>query len=338
GRVVFLADAPSGRILDDTSALNTDDYEFAFQVAPDVMNTKAILNADGYYNPAGMLSTTPANGTTAYPFKVLVDDSVADSRTNTSDNTAIARGADSSGNYATTANWSATSGVTAGKISYAGYGVLHQGQKAANFIVVSVAPGADDVSLTTAIIANYTDPRGGANSAAKRANRLPSNDPTKFAYRMPHGAVDLEKISLSPDSVPAIALSTAACVVTITDQDFATTVGTALGEIPNASGIASIQFNAGELKNQVDPSAPTGTGTCEDPVVYGAGVVTNTAGTAGGVDGGAYLCVKIIDEQDAATAGLEQGLTLNNVSPPVPVTAGSEQHPIVFQVAFVKIA
>ncbi|MEO7995153.1 MAG: hypothetical protein ABI743_12205 [bacterium] len=339
GRVCFLQDAPSGRVADNTSALNTGDYEFTFGTATEVMNAKAILNADGYYDPAGMLSTTPANGTTAYPFKTLVNDGVADSRTHTTDNTALARGADSTGNYATTTNWSASSAVTASHIGYTGYGVLHQGTKAKNSITVNVAPGAEEVTLTTAIIANYTDPRGGANAAEKRANRLPTNDPTKYAYRMPHGAVDMEQITVgnATGTLGAAAASTQAWDVSIVDQDASTTVGAGLGEIPNASGVASIEAASAELGAQPVFAASTGTGPWEDPLVYAGYLVTNTAGTAGGIDTGAYLCVKVVDEQDAAAAGFDQGFTLNNASPPVPVAAGSEQHPIVFQVAFIDI-
>ncbi|MEO7993920.1 MAG: hypothetical protein ABI743_05935 [bacterium] len=341
GRVCFLVDAPAARVADDTSALYQYDYEFGFQTSNEVMNPKVILNADGFYNPKGMLSTTPANGTTAYPFKALVDESL-DPRTSTFDGSPWTNGGDSHGNYGVSNNWSASAQLTPNQINYTGYGVLHQGQKASNSILVNVTPGAEDITLDTAIIANYTDPRGGANAAAKRANRLPSNDPTKFAYRMPHGAVDFEDIFVPNSPLPLGAGSGSQEVVQIIciDQDFSAIVGTGLGEIPNPSGVDLIELSAGELSGQVIPNAASGSGagSYEAPVIFPNVQITNSIGGNGGVDSGAYVCVKIVDEQDSATAGFEQGLTLNNASPPVPVAAGSEQHPIVFQVFYQQIA
>ncbi|MEO7993921.1 MAG: hypothetical protein ABI743_05940 [bacterium] len=333
GRVVFLEDAPSGRVPDANSPLNKDDYEFPFASGTEVMNTKAILNADGFFDPAGTLSTTPANGTTAYPFKVLVDESQDNRVYVINDSTGISNGGDSHGNYTSTINWSATSALTPDRIAYTGYGVLHQGQRASNFIVFSVAPGAATISLDTAIIATYSDPRGGTTSAAKRANRLPSNDPTKFAYRMPHGAVDMEQIAISNNGPLGTAPgATATCDISIVDQDASATVGTGLGEIPNPSGIDSIELVSGELGVQAAfATPPSGTGPWEDPLVYVGSLITNSTGSTGGIDNAAYICIRLVDEQVNAVAGLEQGITLSNNNPPGPVAGGAETETIVFR-------
>jgi hypothetical protein len=331
GRVVFLVDAPA--TVDDPSMDNhVDDYTFSFGGSNITLNPKAILNADGYYDPAAMLTGfhTATNGTNAWPSKALVDEG-ADARVG------VSNGGSSTGNYGTTQSWGAQSAWTGGP-NVTGYGVLHQGQTATNSVTLNIAPG-NSITLDAVVICNYTDPRGGANSAEKRANRLPKNDTALFAYRMPHGASDLESVSIGnlSGTLGAAAASTITADVTVVDQDFATTVGPGLTEIPNASGIATIDLAAGELGAQTPAfGTPTGTGSAEDPVVYTGATITNTDGVAGGVDAGAYVCVQLVDEQDAAAAGFEAGITLDNSPVPMPVASGS-QHPIVYQVAFVDI-
>lgn len=338
GRVVFLVDAPA-TVDDATQANHVDDYTFAFGTSSVTCNPKAILNANGYYNPAGMLSGfhTATNGTNAWPCRALVDESL-DPRTATVGGAAISNGGASTGNYATTNSWSTVAAWTG--TSPTGYGVLNQGQTASNFITLNIAPG-NTISLDAVVIATYTDPRGGANATEKRANRLPKGDPTLFAYKMPHGATDVESISIGnlSGTLGAAAASTITADVTAVDQDFAAVVGTAaLTEIPNASNFSAMDIAAGELGAQTAITlAPTGTGTVEDPVVQAGITITNTDGVTGGVDNGAYVGIQITDAQDGATAGLQQGVTLDNSPVPVPVTAGQEQHPIVVQVAFVDI-
>ncbi|MEO7994590.1 MAG: hypothetical protein ABI743_09340, partial [bacterium] len=86
------------------------------------------------------------------------------------------------------------------KDGWTGYNILNQGQTAKGTVELSkaelLAAGFD---LDVAVIAKYNDPRGGANAAAKKANRLPpaSADTTKFAYRMPHGAMDVSGVSFN---------------------------------------------------------------------------------------------------------------------------------------------
>lgn len=339
GRVVFLVDAPA-TVNDPSQSNHVDDYTFSIGGGNITVNPKAILNANGYYNPAGMLDGfhTASNGTNAWPFRALVDEG-QDPRTANAGGLAISNGGNSTGNYATSGNWGNVSAWT-GTPNVTGYGVLHQGQTASNFVTLNIAPG-NSISLDAVVIANYTDPRGGANAAEKRANRLPKDNTALFAYRMPHGAVDLESVGFSnlSGTLGAAAASTITADISVVDQDFATAVGTGLAEIPNASGIASIELGANELGAQVAVGGtPTGTGSVEDPVTYTGVTITNANGVNGGIDSGAYVAVKIVDEQDSAAAGLEQGLTLNNAAVPVPVTSGNEQHPIVVQVVFVEIA
>lgn len=354
GRAVFLVDAPAGRVADATSALNKDDYEFTFGTNTVVMDTKDILNADGYIDPGALLAAgsgdagyTPQNGTTAYPYRVLVNDGVADSRIDSATSTAIPRGADSHGNWTVGTPFNDVANATGG-IKWAGYGYLHQGQTAKNFVVINIASGSS-VSLNAMVIANYADPRGGATPAERKANRLPSGDATKFAYKAPHCAVDDEHVAfgtLSAASLGAAAASTVTSDISVVDQDANATVDATatapLDSVPFASGVASITLASDELGAQVAVGTSTGTGSYETPLTYAGTVITNTNGTNGGTaDNAAYVCVEVVDAQENATDPglLGKGASLNNDAPP---TALADQttglHFKTYQVVKVPIA
>ncbi|MEO7994564.1 MAG: hypothetical protein ABI743_09205, partial [bacterium] len=76
--------------------------------------------------------------------------------------------------------------------SWTGYGVIHQGQKVRNTIVISGAQlsGVGSLPVITVLLAKYNDPR---SATPGQLHRLPSTPPDVlggFAYRMPHGAFD----------------------------------------------------------------------------------------------------------------------------------------------------
>lgn len=255
----------------------------------------------------------------------LVDDFGPDSRINVFDGSPIARGATSAGNLASTNEWSTTAEVTANRVGYTGGGVLHQGQRAVNTLTIPLS-SLDPIDFDATVVATYTDPRGGTTSAQKRANRLPSNDPTKFGYKMPHGAVDIEAIGFGPLS-GLLAASTGSTItfdLQIVDSDVSATVDPSatagLDTIPNASGVASVQFASTELGIQetVTLPVPTGSGTYENPLVFAGLTITNTAGSDGGEDSGAWMCIRVVDEQVSAAPGLAQGIALDSSSPPAP--------------------
>lgn len=81
--------------------------------------------------------------------------------------------------------------------------MLHGGQRTRTTISLDKTElSTSGFSFDVALIAKYNDPRMGLNSAQKRANRLPgaSADPTAFAYRMPHGALDVATIRFAGES------------------------------------------------------------------------------------------------------------------------------------------
>ncbi|MCG3153249.1 MAG: hypothetical protein GEEBNDBF_02560 [bacterium] len=174
GRVLFLADVPS-------ASGNTffDDGTDAV-----VANTDLVANADAYYTPAGLLELTGTANT--FPYKLLVDESGDGSRVG------VSNGGDPTGNFG-------TDGWTRDELSsgWTGFGVLHQGQISQGTVALRRSALSGGFSLDVAVLAKYNDPRGGQTPGQKKANRLPSAAPdaSLFAYRMPHGALDVEALS-----------------------------------------------------------------------------------------------------------------------------------------------
>jgi len=151
-------------------------------------NTSLVTNADGYFYPGGLIiGTGQAN---AFPFRRLVDDAGLGSRIDHPNSTP------GFGNFAGSTGWQ-RSNWGADRMGWTGYGALHQGQTTANeFDLALDAIGDAPMSLQVALIVRYTTPVGGATPAERLVNRLPPavKDPTKFMYRMPHGAWDLERV------------------------------------------------------------------------------------------------------------------------------------------------
>ncbi|MEO7994445.1 MAG: hypothetical protein ABI743_08595, partial [bacterium] len=153
-----------------------------------VVNTTGIANADGYVRPKGLLVTTGPTNT--FPYQVLVDERGANGS-----RLAITNGGGVVGNFGTDGWTRAKLGT--GANGWTGYGVLHQGQTTEGTVDIAYDTATTgSIRLQAAILAKYDDPRGGATGTERSSNRLPpaTADVTKFAYRMPHGALDIERI------------------------------------------------------------------------------------------------------------------------------------------------
>ncbi|HYE78006.1 MAG TPA: hypothetical protein VEI97_08475, partial [bacterium] len=189
GRVLFLTDVPSAT----GNAFFTGNGDV-------VANTEWVVNADAYYQPAGLLNLAGFTANT-FPYKVLVDEA-QDPRIGTATGAPISNGSNPRGNYSPTDGWQHHN-IGPNNDGWTGFGVLHQGQTAFNDLRLALAPlTANPFQLQVAILAKYVDPRGGATAIEKRANRLPSNPPdiTRFVYREPHGALDVERITFLGES------------------------------------------------------------------------------------------------------------------------------------------
>jgi len=158
-----------------------------------VANTALVTNPAGYYQPKGLLTLTATAN--AFPYQVLVDEAGPDgSRVGRSN------GGDPTGNFGTDGWTRSEFGAT--NDGWTGFGVLHQGQIAAGTFALALSELAAPTSLTIGVLAKYNDPRGGLTSVEKRGNRLPpaAPDATRFAYRMPHGALDVERLTFAGEA------------------------------------------------------------------------------------------------------------------------------------------
>ncbi|HYE76403.1 MAG TPA: hypothetical protein VEI97_00325 [bacterium] len=183
GRLVFLADVPGveGHRFFDESAAGRDQV---------VAETGLIRNPDGYVQPAGLLDLAGFTANT-FPYKLVVDERDGGNRVG------HPNGGSPRGNHLADIGWQRVN-IGADRDHWTGYGVLHQGQAATGeWRLNSAALAGGPVCYRLALLARYNDPRGGATPAERRGNRLPppGPDPTRFLYRMPHGALDVQRIA-----------------------------------------------------------------------------------------------------------------------------------------------
>lgn len=344
GRVVFLLGVDTTTL----SVSNADpdyvgNYAFSFDTQNVRMQTGLLLNPAGFYDPAGMvpLADRPAGNATHYPFQQLVDEMATDGVNVVGSRVGISNGGLSTGNYDSNNGGWQNGNMGPSFNGWTGYGVLHQGQRSRGVAIFDLDALSGTLDLDIAVIATYVDPRDGGGPAVLRSNRIPKNDPSKFAYRMPHGAVDIERVTQVTPSPFTPSTTGALVYAQIIDQDnqalidpeFPGQGGIRLDEIPTASGIEAAFASSDEFGfNNVAGLNQLGAGSGEAPVDF-LFSFDNISGTDGGYDAAAYVCYKVVDVQRQA----DEGFTLNNNNPPTPVASGQEQTPIVFQVAKIDI-
>ncbi|MCG3152848.1 MAG: hypothetical protein GEEBNDBF_02152 [bacterium] len=165
-----------------------------------VANTSLLLNPAGYTQPKGLLPPL-ATETNCFPYQLVVDDGA-----NGGAGTRIGKpnpGNQPTGNFDNGIGGWQRSNAGFDRASWTGYGVLHQGQATrGTFVLSRNAMSAGPVAVELAVIAKYQDPRGLPNPRAKRLPAL-NPDPFTFAYRMPHGALDVEQVTVvAGDALP----------------------------------------------------------------------------------------------------------------------------------------
>ncbi|MEO7993913.1 MAG: hypothetical protein ABI743_05900 [bacterium] len=177
GMVLLLADVPT----------TTGNTYFTDVVA----NTSLVTNADAYFRPAGLLDVN-GNANT-FPYKVLVDE-----RGPAGSRLGISNAGDPRGNFGTD-GWTSAN-IGSNRVSWTGYGVMHQGQTTLNtFSFDPAVLGTAPITFQIAVIARWADPVGGS---PRSLHRLPPATPNlaDFGYRMPHGALDCERIEYLGES------------------------------------------------------------------------------------------------------------------------------------------
>jgi len=321
GMVLFMADVPSA----------SGNTYFTDRVA----NTDLVANADAYFSPGGLLTTSGTANT--YPYKQLVDE-------RNDPRVGVSNGGDVTGNFGSD-GWT-RSEFGAGNNGWTGYGVMHQGQSVTNTMSLNKTALSGGFSLDVSIIAVYNDPRGGATAAQKKANRLPpaSPDASLFAYRMPHGALDVGKISVLAETAGFIANTISAQTMSFLVEDWdaratetseadlandSSFTNVAQGEsgtptldvcIPDVLGDATFTADASTV---VDDDSGLGGDVDQDSgrpgdALYYSTVVTKAAGS-GQVAGFYKGMVRASDPQVGLTIGLNESLA-PLPSTPDPVT------------------
>ncbi|HYE79820.1 MAG TPA: hypothetical protein VEI97_17685, partial [bacterium] len=227
-------------------------------------NTRWITNPDGYFAPGELLDTF-GFAANAFPYQLLVDEAL-DNRED------LSNGGSPTGNFGTH-GWSKAdfaAGIT-------GYGIWGQGQASVHTLRIDRTALAisGPITLRAAIIVKYEDPRGGLNSRERRANRLPQDNPALFAYRMPHGALDVETIELLAvnSQFRAGEEGSASIAARVRDWDArATEAGTV--HLAGQSDVTLVSMGESGLP-QVDvsapglPGGPAGLAVADDDTAYG---------------------------------------------------------------------
>lgn len=180
GRMLWLSDVHSETFYDGNVRLDP----YTIKAADGYLAATDLLEAEGLTN-------------TAFPY-VLLADEAEDNRID------VSNGGDMNGNYGTIfAGWGRDN-IGPGNNGWTGYDFVHQGQTIQNeFIIDPDAIPDGDLDAVIALVVRYTEPRGGTTVAEKRVNRMVPDDAdaTKFAYRLPHAALETSRIDLTPMTV-----------------------------------------------------------------------------------------------------------------------------------------
>lgn len=311
-RMLFLVDIPG--------TANASDYTFFGGDA--IANTRLVTNADGYFQPRGLLTDTGGLTSNTFPYKLIVDEAAGSE----GNRVGVGNGGNDIGNYRTTEG-----GWQLGNLSFAGqnngwtgYDIFHQGQIASSVISLDLAEiDTNGFSFNTAITAKYLDPRGGTNSTQKRANRLPKNpfDVTSFVYRMPYGALDCGLVRPLGESGGLVANSpSSSTIVRFHLRDFdARATATSRPDLsedpdpttvqPGSEGIPTVTVDIPGVATTpvvlalVDDDTSYGgdaaadSGLPRDPLFF-EGTVFNTAGTSGQTNGDVFGLVRAEDPEN----------------------------------------
>ncbi|MEO7993572.1 MAG: hypothetical protein ABI743_04170, partial [bacterium] len=300
-----------------------------------VVNTAVIANPDAYFAPGELLTLSGMTANT-FPYLQLVDELVA----GTGSRQGLSNGGTVTGNFGAD-GWTRTE-LGVNHDGWTGYGVLHQGQSSERTLSLRKSSLTAGYRLDVAIVAKYNDPRGGANSKEKRGNRLPpaTPDAALFAYRMPHGALDVGSVALVQQDGAFVAntVSGATFHATVDDWDARATETTAtdlsldpafdtvaVGEsglptlevcIPGiVGGVAAVAtLNLSDNDTVIGGDAAADSGHPGDALYYTA-VVTNA--TVSGQLAGTYTgMLRATDPEADLVTGLDADLVPLTTTPP----------------------
>lgn len=342
GRVLYLVDTPS--VIGSTYFTGTDDV---------VVQTALVTNADAYYKPNDLIDTSTLLANT-FPYHALVNEAL-DPRDGSSN-----AGVDT-GNYSAPTGWQGTN-IGATRDQWTGYGMLMQGQAVTQTVSLDRTTLASfGFTFDVAVLAKYTDPRGGVSGVEKRANRLPANpaDITRFVYRAPHCALDVERVEFEGEGggllVNSISASELRFHVVDWDARATETAAADLGAdtniqtvpvgaggvpslsvcIPGVLGDASVTATFSPSALTADDSAYGGdvgidSGTPRDPLFYRELVTKNAQ--SGQLPGDYTGLVRVEDPEFSLARGSWYFPLNGTVVPPLPLSGTDElPEPVSYQ-------
>lgn len=174
-------------------------------------NLSLLSDPDGYLEPRGLLPTDTFANT--FPYKLLIDEA----RNN---RIGVSNGGDPKGNYLSAVGGWQRLNLGASAKQWTGFGYLHAGQSATIDLALELtALQAGPIDLPLALLATHVQPTGGATPWQHRLPSVQVNTDT-FAYRMPFGAIDCERVAVpNPPRLATRAGATTAVQVLIRDWD-----------------------------------------------------------------------------------------------------------------------
>ncbi|HYE80204.1 MAG TPA: hypothetical protein VEI97_19680, partial [bacterium] len=297
GKVLFLADVPAAQVPANTYFGDV------------VVNPRLVVDADGYAAGGDLLVRGAGRNTTAHPYKLMVDE-LQNNRIG------ITNGGQVTGNYDPAAGGWQRANAGPNRDRWTGYDYLHQGQTARGRVTIAKAAfEAGQAIFDVALLIQYSDPRGGRD----RALRMPQEpaDVLKFAYRLPHAALDVSKVAPGGVSLETVAGSNAALSIRIRDWDARASVSTQsdIGLEPDVSkvlnsapGSPTVAVSVPALASGVitaSEATPPMSGHPGDELTFNA-TITNSLGTA--PPGTAYGLIGVEDPQNGNDTGYHFGV------------------------------
>lgn len=320
GRLLFLMDVPTAQV-----------PERSFFGGTRIANTDTILNANHYVDPGDLLvRNTGLFNADVFPTRLIADEALNGGQGN---RIAVPNGGNPHGNYnAANGGWQ-RSNIGPANRGWTGFDVLHQGQSAANHIIISQdALAAGSFSFDAAMLIKYTSPMGVPYTANPQA-RFPQDpfDTGIFAYRYPAGALDASDIAFEDLPSGALRISanqddTVSLTIRVRDWDYAAVESSepVLSDDPDiskvhlaTSGPPVVSVSIPALATEPFPTgAPTGgTGLPGDELLLQC-APTNLLGTA--VSGTTvYGLVRVEDPEHAVgvLGGYHFGVDPNTIVP-----------------------
>lgn len=286
GRLLILADGPTETFFSGVARLDPS----------------LVIDPDGYVNPGDLLAQTGFTANT-FPYMLLVDE-LKDNRPGISNMGVM------SGSYNPAQGGWQQSNLGPNRTGWTGFDYLHGGQACVNsFVLRRSRVTGGPINIPLAVLIKYTDPKG----VGVGSKRIPPATPevTRFAYRLPHAALDCSRISgMNTPLIGNTAGSSAGVQFRIRDWDAqAVQAGdTDLSDeanvsliLPGTNSFPTVEISAPAFTNVPVTILPGGanTGVPGDELTY-VGSVTNALGTAPG--GPANALIRATDRDDGVLA------------------------------------